>query len=172
MHTKPVIIFSDPYSRHSDFMLIVPFPSVGLIVGLPRLFVTTQRNGKKHEKARTATILSRTVTALSSYGFFSASSNLFGMRLSNPRQLQIKNLRANAPGGFIYRFRSEDEARLTSCRPCRRPYHPYHRPCRQEACRLLVCLPVFRLSWPRWSASGRQRCRHSAGQSAPPWSGR
>ena len=31
-------------------------------------FVTTQRNGKKHKKARTATILSRTVTAQSALG--------------------------------------------------------------------------------------------------------
>ncbi len=30
--------------------------------------VTTQRNGKKHKKARTATILSRTVTAQSALG--------------------------------------------------------------------------------------------------------
>ena len=40
----------------------------GIIYLRLRNLVTTQRNGKKHKKARTATILSRTVTAQSALG--------------------------------------------------------------------------------------------------------
>ena len=41
------------------------------VIALPKdlkITVTTQRNGKKHKKARTITIVSRTVTAQSALG--------------------------------------------------------------------------------------------------------